>query len=82
MDIIQLEFTTRELVTGCTWATIDLLSKGKGEYSGIGLVEVFWKAISFIIDRLLADYINFQNILHGFRAQRGTWTATLESKLF
>ena len=82
MDIIQLEFTTKELVTGCTWATIDLLPKGEGKYSGIVLVEVFWKVISFIIDRLLADYIKFHNILHGFRAQGGTGTATFESKIF
>ena len=42
---------------------------------------VLWKIISIIIDQLLADSIEFRNILHGIRAQKGTGTATLEAKL-
>ena len=52
------------------------LPKGKGEFRGIGLVEVIWKLLSLILHRRLA-VINLHEVLHGFREVRGTGTATL-----
>ena len=42
---------------------------------------VIWKFIAIIIDSHLVDSIKFHNVLHRFKALRGTETATLESKL-
>ena len=64
----------------CTWATYILIPKGGGEYHGIGLVEVIWKAIAIRIDQRLVDYIEFHYILHRFIAWRGTGTTNLDTK--
>ena len=59
-----------------------MISKGGGTYFlGIGLVEVLWKAIYGIIDIRLSYYIQFHDVLHGFRWGRGTCISALESKL-
>ena len=50
-------------------------------YRGIGLVEVMWKVVVEILHRRLATAITYHNFLHGFRAGRGTGTATLKAKL-
>ena len=58
-----------------------LISKGKGEYWGIGLVKVMWKVVAVILNRRFTSSITFHNVLHGFRAYHGKGTATLEAKL-
>ena len=59
-----------------------MIPKGGGtDFRGIGLVDVPWKAISGIINDPLPSSIQFHDALHGFRAGRGTGTATLEAKL-
>ena len=55
--------------------------EGKGDYRGIGLVEVMWKVVAVILNRRLTSSITFHDVLHGFRAGRGTGNATLEAKL-
>ena len=57
-----------------------MIPKGKGEFRGIGLVEVVWKILTLILHRQLAA-IKLHDVLHGFREGRGTSTATLEAKL-
>ena len=54
---------------------------GGTNFSGIGLVEVLWKAIYGIINQRISYYIQFHDALHGFWSWRGTGTATLEKKL-
>ena len=58
-----------------------LILKGKGEYRGIGLVEMMWKFVAVILNRRLTSSITFHDVLHGFQAGRGTGTTTLEAKL-
>ena len=48
---------------------------------GVGLVGVLWKVISSIINFQLLSPIQLYDVLHGFRAGRGTCTATLEANL-
>ena len=48
---------------------------------GIGLVEVMWKVVAAILNRRFTSSITYHDDLHGFRAGRGTGTATLEAKL-
>ena len=58
-----------------------LVLKGGGEYHGIGLVDVVWKLVAAIFNRRLTASITYHKFLHGFRAGRGTGTATLKAKL-
>ena len=58
-----------------------LTPKGKGDYRGIGLMELMWKVVAVILNRCFTYSITFHDVLHGFRAGRGTGTATLEAKL-
>ena len=74
-------FTTWELSVECTWGTIVLLPKGGGKYLGIGLAEVLCKFIAIIIDQCLMEFIEFHEIMNGFRAHRETGTSTLEAKI-
>ena len=59
-----------------------LIPKGKGEFRGIGLVEVTWKVVAVVLHRQLTAGIKLHDALHGFREGCGTGTATLEAKLF
>ena len=81
VELIQTAFRDGELAEEATWQAVVLFPKGKGEYRGIGLVEVMWKVVAVILNRRLTSSITFHNVLHGFRAGRGTGTATLEAKL-
>ena len=45
------------------------------------MVEVIWNVVVEILYFQLTTAITYHDILHGFRAGRGTGTATLEAKL-
>ena len=64
-----------------TWQAVVLIPKWKKDYCGIGLVDVMWKVVAEILNRLLTASITFHNFLHGVWAGRGTGTTTLEAKL-
>ena len=50
---------------------IVLIPKGNsGNYSGIGLLEVIWKLIEWVLDERMSE-IEVHDSLHGFRAKRG-----------
>ena len=66
MEIIQTAFRDRELAEEITWHAVVLIPKGKGDYRGIGLVEVMWKVVAVILNRRLTSSITFHNVLHGF----------------
>ena len=57
-----------------------LIPKGVEDYCIIGLVEVIWKAVAVILNCRFTVAITYYNFLHGFRAGRGTGTATLDLK--
>ena len=63
------------------WQAVVLITKGKNDYRGIGLVEVMWKVVAAVLNRWLTVSITFHHFLHGFWAGRGTGTATVEAKL-
>ena len=64
-----------------TWQTVVLIQKERKEYRCIGLAEVMWKVVAAILHRRLTTAITYHDVLHSFRAGRGTGTATLEAKL-
>ena len=58
-----------------------LIPKDGGNYRGIGLVEVIWKAVAVILNRRFIAAITYHDFLYGFRAGCGTGTVILEVKL-
>ena len=54
---------------------------GGKDYRGIILMEVVWKVMAAILNRRFTFSITYHDALHGFRAGRGTGTATFEAKL-
>ena len=81
VDLVQTAFREGDLAEESTWQVLVLIPKGKGNYRGIGLVEVMWKVVAVILNRRFTSSITFHDVLHGFRAGRGTGTSTLEAKL-
>ena len=48
--MIQTDFRDGELTEEATWQAVVLIPKGKGDYRGIGLVEVMWKVVAVILN--------------------------------
>ena len=80
VELTQTAFRDGNLAEEATWQTVVLIPKGKGEFWGIGLVEVICKFLTLILHRQLTT-IKLHDILHGFLDGRGTGTATREAKL-
>ena len=79
--IIQRVFEDGVLPEEVAWETMVFLLKGKGEYWGIGLVKVVWKVCVTVVNCQIKGSMNLHHALDGFKARRGTRTATLEEKL-
>ena len=79
--MVQTAFRDGVLAEEATWQAVVLTPKGKKDYRGISLVEVVWKVVAAILNRRFTSSITYHDALHGFRAGRGTGTATLEAKL-
>ena len=58
-----------------------LIPKGGKDYRDIGLVEAMLKVVAAILNCWITASITFHDFFHGFRAGRGTGTATLEAQL-
>ena len=54
---------------------------GGTKFLGIGLLEVLWKAITYIMNLWLLSSITFHNVCPNFHAVKGTGTATVKVKL-
>ena len=81
VELVQKAFRDRDLDEEVTWQALVLIPKGKKDYRYIGLVEVMWKVVAVILNCRFTSSITYHDALHGFRAGRGTGTATLEVKL-
>ena len=79
---MQEAFRDGKLAKEFMWQTVVLIPKRRGDFRGIGIIEVLWKAFTRLINRRLTAAISFHNTLHGFWAGRGTGNAALEAKLF
>ena len=78
---MQTSFRYRVIAEEATCQVVVLILKGGGDYCGIGLVEMVWKAVAVILNRRVAASITYQGSLHGFREVFITGTTTLEFKL-
>ena len=48
VEIVQTAFRDGDLAEEVTWQAVVLIPKGKGDYRGIGLLEVMWKVVAVI----------------------------------
>ena len=81
VELVQTVFRDGDLAEEETWQAVFLIPKGEKDCQGIGLVEVMWKVVAAILNRRFTSSITYHNALHGFRAGRGTGTATLKANL-
>ena len=79
--LIQKTFEDKGMLEEVTWATMDFIPKGRGEYWGIGLSKVVWKVCAAVVNCWIKKSVMLHDKIHGFRAGRGTGTSTLEAKL-
>jgi hypothetical protein len=80
VELVQHAFETGELPTELPLSVLVLIPKCSGGCRGIRLLEICWKVISKIMDFWMKQGINFDDSIHGFRAERGTSTANIEAK--
>ena len=80
VKLMQAIWVRGEIPQQMLWVIVVLIPKGGGDFRGIGLLEPFWKVIESVMDQRL-NIIELHDSLHGFRAERGTGTATIEAKL-
>ena len=79
--LIQMFYRDRTVPEYIVWVTMVLLPKGKGEYRGIGIVEVLWNVCSVMVNCWLKRTVVMHHALHGFREGKGIGMVTLEAKL-
>ena len=79
--IVQEAFRDGTLAKECTWYTFSPITKSKGEFREIGLIEVLWISVTILLNRRFTAVISYHDALHSFRAGRGTGTTALETKL-
>ena len=48
--VVHMTFGDGNPPADLAWATMVLILKGKGEYRGIGLVEVAWKVYTVVVN--------------------------------
>ena len=58
-----------------------LIPKRNGEFWGIGLVGILWKALLGVIKRRIGASVNFCDILHVFWLVWGTGNSSLKAKM-
>ena len=81
VSIAQEAFQDWNLANEYKWQKVVLIPKWKGDFQGIGLVELLWKAIMRLLICRLTTANYFHDTLHGFWEGRGTSTAALEENL-
>ena len=81
MRLVTVVLRDGTVLEEIAWVNMLLLPKGKGGYRAIGIVEVFCKVCSVVVNCSLKRSVVFHDALCGFREGRGAGTATLEAKL-
>ena len=57
----QTAFREGKLAEEATWQTVVMIPKGKGEFRGVGLVEVTWKVVAVILHRRLTTGVKLRH---------------------
>ena len=67
VEMTQTAFREGKLAEEAAWQTVVMIPKGKGEFRGMGLVEVTWKVMAVILHRRLTTGLQLRDTLHGFQ---------------
>ena len=81
VELVPLAFRNGVLAEESAWQVVVLILKGGGDYRGIGIVKVIWKAVAVILNCRFTASITYPDSLHRFWAGHGTGTVTLKVKL-
>ena len=57
VELVQISFHYRVLAEEAIWQAVVLILKGEGDYCNIGIVDVVWKTVAAIINRLFTASI-------------------------
>ena len=79
--VATMQAALHDLVKECTCQTVSIIPKVRGDFQGVGLIEVLWKLVASLLNCRLTAAISFHDTLHRFWAGPGTETAALEAKL-
>ena len=81
VDIVQHIWCTGDIPQELVWTVMVLIPKGTTDTKDIGLLDTLWKVVEVIINICLRASLQMHDVLHRFRAGRGTGTAIMELKL-
>ena len=70
VDLVQVAFREGKLAEEATWQALVLLTKGKKDYWGIGLVEVMWNVVAAILNRRFAASNTYHDFLQAPQPSR------------
>ena len=79
MALARANFGEGMLAEEAMWQIVVLIPKGKGDYHGIGLVDVMWKVVADILNQRLTASITYHDFLHRLWAGHGTGNASLKA---
>ena len=71
VDILQTDFGGGRIPTECTCQIMVLIPKGDWGFRGISIIKVLCKALPGVINRRIGVAIQFHDVMHGFREDRG-----------
>ena len=77
VDLVQHMWRTGEIPQDLGWKILVLITKGTTDTRGICLMETLWNVLEAPINTHLHASLQMHNLLHGFRAGRGTGTAIM-----
>ena len=78
VEMIHTAFREGELTEEAAWQGVVLFSKGGGDYRGIGIVEMMWKAVTVILNRRFTASIAYHDSLRRSQAGRNMGTSNLK----
>ena len=78
VDIIQNMWRTGEIPQDLGWTFLVIIKNRTSHTRGIGLLDTLWKVLKALIDTRLRSSLHIYDVLHGFRARRGTETDIME----
>ena len=77
VDLVHNMWRTGDITQELGWMILVLITKGTTNTRDIGLLETLWKVVEALIETRLCASLQMHDVLHGFRAGRGTETAIM-----
>ena len=81
LETVQNMWRMGDIPQGLGWTILVLIIKGTLDTRVIVILETLWKVVETLIDTRLRASLQFHDVLHEFRAVRGTATAIMELKI-